>query len=168
MTSTMMVERTGVGFPGVASPGTGTVPFGTPTGTAGSYLMVPRCFLRFEKVSGGLKIVCTCEDRTACGMLQNLCAALAGGTISCCAQWNGLPAYTCNFITGLCRCETTDDGICITCASGDAKCADMLQACCDCLSCLMEAGCTCSLFINNTPLCCGFFEPGKTSPKGKR
>ncbi|HKI38622.1 MAG TPA: hypothetical protein VKA46_42635 [Gemmataceae bacterium] len=168
MTSTMMVERTATGLPGVGYPGTGGMPYGTPTAQGASYLMVPRCTLRFEKCQGGLKVHCTSEDRTACGVVQNLCAALAGGLVSCCAQFNGLTVYTCNFVTGLCRCETTEDGVCLSCTSGDAKCGEILQAFCDCLSCLIEAGCTCSVLINNTPVCCGGGEPSKTGSKPKR
>ncbi len=165
MTSTMMVERTGAVMPGMGAPATGTTPFGTPMATAANWLMVPRCTLRFEKCQGGLKVYCTCEDRTACGVVQNLCAALAGGMVSCCAQWNGMTVSTCNFLMGLCRCETTEDGVCITCTSGDAKCAEMLQACCDCLHTCMEAGCTCCVLMNNTPVCCGCSEPAKTKTK---
>jgi hypothetical protein len=164
MTSTMMVERTGQILPGVGTPTTGGTPYGVPT-TGTSFLMVPRCTLRFEKCQGGVKIYCICEDRTACGVVQNLCAALAGGLISCCAQYNGVAVYSCNFLMGMCRCENTDDGVCITCTSGDAKCCEMIQACCDCLSCLCEAGCTCGVFMNHTPICCGYGEPTKTGTK---
>jgi hypothetical protein len=31
----------------------------------------------------------------------------------------------------------------------------MIQACCDCMSAMMEAGCTCCVMLNNTPVCCG-------------
>jgi hypothetical protein len=168
MTSTMMVERTGTVLPGYGSPTTGTGPFGTPAGQIANWLMVPRCTLRFEKCQGGVKIHCTCEDRTACGVVQNLCAALAGGMVSCCAQWNGVTVHSCNFLTGFCRCEMTEDGVCITCTSGDAKCCEMIQACCDCLSCLVECGCTCCVYMNNTPVCCGGCEPAKAGGKSKR
>jgi hypothetical protein len=164
MSSAMMVERTGTVVPGVGSPATGVTPAGTPA----SWLMVPRCSVRFEKCQGGFKVHCTCEDRTACGMVQNLCAALAGGLVSCSAQWNGLTTCTCNFVQGLCRCEATADGVCITCTSGDARCCEMLQAACDCLTCLLEAGCTCCLTMNNTPVCCGGCEPSKSGTKAKR
>jgi hypothetical protein len=168
MTSTMMVERTGQVFPGFGPPATGTPPLTTPTGTTASWLMVPRCSFRFEKFQGGVKLYCICEDRTACGVVQNLCAALAGGLVSCCCQFNGVTVYSCNFLMGMCRCETTEDGVCITCTSGDAKCCEMIQACCDCLSCMVERGCTCCVFMNNTPVCCGCYEPSKTGAKAKR
>jgi hypothetical protein len=169
MTSTMMVERTGAVLPGLGSPTPGTTPFGTPGGTTANWLMVPRCTVRFEKCQGGFKVYCTCEDRTACGVVQNLCAALAGGMFSCCAQWNGMTVQSCNFVMGLCRCEATADGVCITCTSGDAKCAEMLQSCCDCFSCLIQDGCTCCVLMNNTPVCCGYSEPSQApATKGKR
>jgi hypothetical protein len=165
MTSTMMVERTGAVMPGMGSPAAGTMPYGSPAGTAANWLMVPRCTLRFEKCQGGVKIHCVCEDRTACGVVQNLCAALAGGMVSCCCQWNGMPVSTCNFLMGLCRCEATEDGVCITCTSGDAKCCEMIQSCCDCVSCMMEAGCTCCVMMNHNPVCCGCCEPSKAKSK---
>jgi hypothetical protein len=168
MTSTMMVERMGAVLPGLGSPTTGTTPYGTPSMTSGNWLMVPRCTLRFEKCQGGIKVHCVCEDRTACGVVQNLCAALAGGMFSCCAQWNGMTVYSCNFLMGMCRCEATEDGVCITCTSGDAKCCEMMQACCDCLTCCFEAGCSCCVLLNNTPVCCCYCEPSKTGGKPKR
>ena len=35
---------------------------------------------------------------------------------------------------GMCKCEMTENGVCVTCTSGDSKCCEMIQACCDCLS----------------------------------
>jgi hypothetical protein len=167
MSSTVMVERTGVGYSGVGSHTTGT-PYGTPASPAANYLMVPRCTVRFEKCQGGLKIRCVCDDQTACGVVQNLCAALAGGMVSCGMQFNGLTVCTCNFLVGLCRCETTEDGVCLTCTSGDPACCEMLQAYCDCLARQIESGCTCYVSINNTPICCGCPEPSKAGSKSKR
>ena len=51
--------------------------------------------------------------------------------------------------------EMTDKGMCLTCVSGDSKCCEMIQACCDCMNCMMKAGCTCCVMMNNTPVCCG-------------
>jgi hypothetical protein len=168
MTSTMMVERTGHFLPGVGTPTAGGTTFGVPTAMSTSFLTVPRCTVRFEKCQSGVKIYCTCEDRTACGVVQNLCAALAGGLVSCTAQYNGVTVYSCNFLMGLCRCETTEDGVCITCTSGDAKCCEMIQACCDCLSCLYEGGCTCCVCMNHTPICCCYHEPAKMGTKATK
>lgn len=168
MSSTMMVERTGTALPGTPYPYPQVPQYGTPAATPSNWLMVPRCTYRFEKCQGGFKMYCVCEDRTACGVVQNLCAALAGGLVSCCVQYNGLTVCTCNFFMGNCRCEATEDGVCITCTSGDPKCSEMLQAYCDCLHCCLDAGCTCCLLMSNTPVCCGCCEPSKTGAKAKR
>jgi hypothetical protein len=169
MSSTLMMERTGVGYPGVGVPGYGQPTVGTPTGapTAASYLMVPRCTLKFEKFTGGMKIHCSCDDKMATSMVQNLCTMLAGGMCSCCVSYNGITVCTCNMTMGLCKYEMTDDGCCITCTSGDAKCCEMIQACCDCLCCMTEAGCTCCVYLNNTPLCCGCCEHTKSGKPAK-
>jgi hypothetical protein len=68
---------------------------------------------------------------------------------------NGMTVCCYNLTMGMCKCEMTKDGVCVTCQSGDQKCCDMIQACCDCTTCCMKAGCTCCLMINNTPVCCG-------------
>jgi hypothetical protein len=167
MSSTLMMERTGMGLPGMTMPGLGAPTLGAPTGVAstGGYLMVPRCHLKFEKCTGGLKLTCTCDDKMACSMLQNLCTMLAGGMCSCCVTLNGLTVCTCNLTMGLCRCEMTETGCTLTCTSGDQKCCEMIQACCDCLSTLLNAGGTCCLLMNNTPVACGCYET--TSSMGK-
>ena len=54
-------------------------------------------------------------------MVQNLCSMLAGGMCSCYAMMNGLTVCSCNFTMGMCKCEMTDKGICVTCTSGDQK-----------------------------------------------
>ena len=145
MTSTVMMERTGMGMPGMAMPGMGASPMapGSATSTAPGYVMVPRCTMKFEKVSGGMKVVCVCDDTTACSMLQNLCTMLGGGMHSCGVTLNGMPVCTCNLTMGMCRCEMTDKGVTFHCTSGDAKCCEMIQACCDCMAAMMKAGCAC-------------------------
>jgi hypothetical protein len=75
-----------------------------------------------------------------------------------CVQLNGMTVCTCNFTMGLCKCEMTESGVCVTCTSGDSKCCEMIQAYCDCLSCLVNSGCTCCVLFNNTPVCCGVYE----------
>ena len=169
MSSTMMMERSGVGMPAMGYPGVGTPTMGSPTGTPAvtNWLMVPRCTVKVEKCTGGLKIHCSCDDQMACSMVQNLCTMLAGGMCSCCCMLNGMTVCTCNLTMGMCKCEMTEDGVCITCTSGDSKCCEMLQACCDCVSCCVQAGCTCCVMLNNTPLCCGTSEPSKTGAKSK-
>ena len=41
----------------------------------------------------------------------------------------------------------------------------MIQSCCDCLSTLMNAGCTCCVMMNNTPVACGCSETGAVKAK---
>jgi hypothetical protein len=31
----------------------------------------------------------------------------------------------------------------------------MIQSCCDCLMKMCQAGCTCCVMMNGTPVCCG-------------
>jgi len=165
MSSAMMMERTGMGvsgmgMPGVSSPGLGT-PTGMPAGV--NWMVVPRCGLKMEKCTGGMKITCQCDDKMACSMVQNLCTMLAGGMCSCCVMMNGMCVCVCNLTMGMCKVEMTADGVCCTCTSGDAECCKMIQACCDCLCTMIEAGCTCCVMMNNTPVCCGTGETGKSS-----
>ena len=157
MSSTMMMERTGMGLPGMGVPGLGTPHLGTPTGLtpSSSYLMVPRCLLKLEKCQGGLKITCSCDDKMACSMVQNLCTMLAGGMCSCWMMINGMMVCCCNLTMGMCKCDMTKDGVTISCTSGDPKCSEMIQACCECMACMLKDGCTCCVMMNNTPVCCG-------------
>jgi hypothetical protein len=169
MSSAVMMERTGMGVPGVSYPGYTTPPVGAPTGVSPTtnWMMVPRCTFRFEKVSGGFKCTCSCDDKLACSMVQNLCTMLAGGMCSCCVMMNGMTVCYCNFTMGYCKFETTDSGVYFTCTSGDPQCTQMIQSCCDCLSSMLDAGCTCCFLVNNTPICCGFTESSKTHAKAK-
>ena len=170
MSSAMMMERTAMGMPAMGVPGMGAPPMGapmaTPTGT--SWVMVPRGTMKFEKVQGGMKVTCTCDDKMAASMVQNLCSMLAGGMCSCCVMMNGMMVCCCNLTMGMCKCDMTPDGCTITCTSGDSKCAEMIQACCDCMSTMMTAGCTCCLMMNSTPVCCGCTEVGAGASKAKR
>ena len=128
--------------------------------------MVPRCTYKFEKCQGGMKVTCVCDDPMARSMLQNLCQALMGGMCSYTCTLNGMTVCCCNLTMGMCKCELTDTGCCVTCTSGDSKCCEMIQSCCDCLSCMCNAGCTCCLLMNNTPVCCGYSESySKTTSK---
>jgi hypothetical protein len=165
----MMMERTSMGVPGMGYPGMGTPTTGMPTGTPMStnWMMVPRCTYRLEKCSGGFKMYCQCDDKMAASMVQNLCTMLAGGMCSCYAMFNGMTVYYCNLTMGLCKCESVEDGVCVTCTSGDPHCCEMIQACCDCLSSMLNAGCTCCFLMNSTPVCCGCCEPSKVGSKPK-
>jgi hypothetical protein len=169
MSSAVMMERTAMGVPGMSVPGLGASSVGTPAGfpTGPNWTMVPRCTFKVEKCTGGFKLTCACDDKLATSMVQNLCSMLAGGMCSCCCTFNGVTVCYCNFTMGLCKYETTDSGVCVTCTSGDPKCCEMIQACCDCLSCMMDAGCTCCFLVNNTPVCCGCCEPAKSPAKAK-
>ena len=137
----------------------------TPT-AAPNYMMVPRCTIKMEKCAGGMKMTCVCDDAAACGMMQHLCAMLAGGMVSCCCTMNGMTVCCCNFTMGMCKVEMTDKGCVVTCTSGDKMCCEMIQSCCDCLSTLINSGCTCCVMMNNTPVACGGVET--TTAKTKR
>ncbi len=149
MTKTMMMDRSSMTMPG-------TPAMSAPTATPAmpNFMMVPRCTMKMEKCAGGMKMTCTCDDPVACSMMQNLCTMMAGGMVSCCCMMNGMMVSCCNLTMGMCKCDMTKDGCCITCMSGDAKCCEMIQACCDCMTGMMKAGCTCCVMMNNTPVCC--------------
>jgi hypothetical protein len=152
--ATMMMDR-------ASMTGMGATGMGTPMGTTGSmpsttnWMMVPRCTIKMEKCTGGMKMTCSCDDAMACSMMQNLCTMLAGSMCSCCMMMNGMMVCCCNLTMGMFKCEMTDKGCVITCTSGDAKCCEMIQACCDCMACMLKDGCTCCVMMNNTPVCCG-------------
>ena len=160
MMNTVM-ERMGMGMSGMGMPGMG-LPMGAGMGPMGgmsapampAMMMVPRCTMKMEKVQGGMKITCICDDQAAKGMLQNLCTALQGGMCTCCLTMNGMMVCCCNLMMGMCKCDMTDKGCTMTCTSGDVKCGEMLQACCDCMSTMMKDGCSCCMMMNGTPVCC--------------
>jgi hypothetical protein len=154
MTS-MMMERMGMGMPGMM--GAGMAPMmGAGTGTMmPNMTMVPRCTYKIEKTKDGMAMHCMCDDPTAMTMMQNLCKMMAGGMVSCCMMMNGMMVCCCNLTMGMCTVDMTDKGCKMTCTSGDAKCCQMIQACCDCMNTMLQAGCTCCVMMNNTPVCCG-------------
>ena len=153
MMGPMMMERMGMGMPGM---GTGMPQMGgMTTPVMPNLMMVPRCKMKFEKAKGGMKLTCTADDPMAASMMQNLCSAMAGGMCTCCMVMNGMMVCCCNLVMGMCKCDMTKDGCVMTCTSGDAKCAEMIGACCDCMATMMKDGCTCCLMMNNTPVCCG-------------
>jgi len=156
MSSAMMMERTGMTMPGMMG-SMGTAPMTGPAASMSgmNFMMVPRCTFKVERTDKGMKITCSCSDKMACTMMQNLCTALAGGMCSYCVMMNGMMVYSCNLTMGMCKCETTKDGVSLTCTSGDKACCDMIQACCDCLATMLKSGCTCCMMMNNTPVCCG-------------
>ena len=124
-------------------------------GTTGMNMMViPRCTMKMEKCDGGMKMMCTCEDAMSASMLQNLCTMLSGSMVSCRMMMNGMMMMNCNMTMGMCRFDMTKDGMTMTCTSGDKECCKMIQACCDAMMTMMDAGCVCCLCMNNTPVCC--------------
>ena len=151
MMTTIMMERTGMGMPGT---GQGMMPTSGTAPMMPNMMMVPRCKMKFEKCTGGMKVTCTCDDPTAASMMQNLCSMMAGGMVSCCAMMSGMMACCCNMVMCQCKCDMTKDGCVMTCTSGDAKCAEMIQGCCDCMTAMMKAGCSCCMMMNGTPVCC--------------
>lgn len=153
----MMTERAGMTMPAMGGSTMGmpgmTAPSTMPAGF--NMLMVPRCTFKVEKCTGGMKISCSCDDKMACSMMQNLCKMMAGGMCSCCMMMNGMVVGTFNLTMGMCKCEMTDHGVCVTCTSGDKACCDMIQASCECMATMLKAGCACCLFMNNNPIGCG-------------
>jgi len=152
MVSTMMnptkMGMAGTMPTGMAMPAPATAPMM-------NSMMVPRCTMKFEKCQGGMKVTCTSDDQMTCGMLQNLCSMMQGSMCSCCCMMNGMMVCCCQLTMGMCKCEMTDKGVCVTCTSGDSKCCEMIQACCDCMNTMMKAGCTCCIMMNHMPVCCG-------------
>jgi hypothetical protein len=147
-----MMERmgTGMGTQGMPTP---TMPGGMPSSM--NWMMVPRCTFKMEKVTGGMKMTCTCDDPMSVSMMQHLCSAMMGSMCSCCMMMNGMMVCCCNLTMGMCKCEMMDKGMVVTCTSGDKACMEMIQSCCDCMNTMLKAGCTCCMMMNNTPVCCG-------------
>ena len=152
----MMMDRGAMGMPGM---GTGMMSTAGMMGTTGApagmgMVMVPKCTMTFAKCDGGMTIDCVCDDKASAAMMQNLCTMMAGGMCSCCCMMNGMMTCCCNLTMAMCRCEATDMGVRMTCTSGDKACCAMIQACCDCMTGMMKAGCSCCLMMNNMPVCC--------------
>ena len=125
------------------------------TGSTGMNMMViPRCTMKMEKCDGGMKMMCMCEDAMSASMLQNLCTMLSGSMVSCSTMMNGMTMMNCNMMMGMCRFDMTKNGMTMTCTSGDKECCRMIQACCDAMTTMMDAGCVGCLSMNNTPVCC--------------
>ena len=153
---TMMMNRGAMPMPGIGMSGM-TMP-AMPSANAMpamNMMMVPNCMMRMEKCEGGMKMMCKCEDAAAAATLQSLCKMMAGSMCSCAIMMNGMMVCCCNMMMGMTKFEMTDDGVTMTCMSGDADCCKMIQACCDCMTSMMEAGCSCCMMMNNMPICCG-------------
>ena len=151
MKSMMTMDRSAMAMPGMTA---GSMNSAMPMSGNMNMMMVPRCTIKMEKCKDGMKMMCSSTDEMAMGMMQNLCNMM-GGMMSCCMMMNGMMMMSCNLTMGLCKCEITKNGICITCTSGDEACCKMIQECCDCMMAMMQAGCTCCFCMNGMPVCCG-------------
>ncbi len=165
MATTKLMERSGAAMPGMPMPGMpmSGMPMSGAAGMMGTQpssapgmnmMMMPRCTMTFTKCPGGMKVVCSCEDTVSAAMLQNLCMMTAGSMLSCCCMMNGMMVCCYNMTMAHCKCEPTEDGVCMTCTSGDPACAAMIEACCASMTAMMKAGCSCCLMMNNMPICC--------------
>jgi hypothetical protein len=124
MNSARLMECSGMVTMGLPMSGsTGMAGAQAPTSSGLNMTMVPRGTMAFAKCPGGMKITCACEDKVATALLQNLCTMMAGGMLCCCCLMNGMFVFHCNMMMAHCKCEPTEDGVCITCASGDPACA---------------------------------------------
>ena len=90
----MMMDRTAMTGNMMPTGMTGSMP-------AQSWMMMPRCTYKFEKVQGGMKMTCMCDDPVACSMMQNLCQALAGGLCGWTCTFNGVAVCSCNWVMGM-------------------------------------------------------------------
>ena len=155
MKSTMQMEKKMMGKNNMM--GMSTMGQGMPMSTM-DMMMIPRCTFKIEKCKDGMKIHCMAPDAMASSMMQNLCSMLGSGMISFQMMMNGMTMMSCNMLMGMCKCEMTPDGVCITCTSGDPDCCKMIEDCCKCMMTMMESGCMCCMSMNNTPVCCGCCE----------
>lgn len=154
MATAKMMERT-TGMPMAGMPGTtGMMGTAAPSTPGMNMMMVPHCTMTFAKCPGGMKVTCSCEDKVSAAMVQNLCTMMAGGLLSCCCTMSGMMVCCYNMVMAHCKCEPTEDGVCITCTSGDPSCCAMIEACCASMTAMMKAGCSCCLMMNNMPVCC--------------
>jgi hypothetical protein len=152
MKSMMSMDRNMMGMPSMSMPTQG---MGM---NSMNMMMIPRCMFKMEKMKDGMRMRCIAADEMAAAMMQNLCTMMSGGMVSFQMMMNGMTMMTCNMMMGMCKCEMTTEGICITCTSGDAQCCKMIQDCCQCMMTMMDNGCMCCMSMNNTPVCCGSCE----------
>ncbi|MFA5240457.1 MAG: hypothetical protein WC476_12225, partial [Phycisphaerae bacterium] len=108
MKGMMTMDRNMMGMPNMG--------MSTQGAAAGSMnMMVPRCMFKMEKCKDGMKIRCIAADEMAAAMMQNLCTMMSGGMVSFQMMMNGMTMMTCNMMMGMCKCEMTTEGVCITC-----------------------------------------------------
>ncbi|HEX3018994.1 MAG TPA: hypothetical protein VHP36_01770 [Chitinispirillaceae bacterium] len=145
--NTMGMDRMAMGMsqmPGMMM--SGTMPM--------NMMMVPRCTMKMECTEMGMKIMCSTKDEMASAMMQNLCTMMSGSMMSCCMMMNGMPMMTINMTKGMCKCEMTNDGMCMTWCSKETECAMMIQQCCKAMISMMDCGCCSMIMMNGTPVCC--------------
>ena len=137
-------------------PGMGGMPMGSPMAmpSGGMGMMVPRCTIRIETMSGGMRMTCMGTDEMSTRMMQNLMGMMGSGMMSCAMMMNGMMVMRCNMTMGMCRTEMTEEGMVISYTSGDPAMMGMIQACCNCMAMMMQQGCSCCVMMNNMPVCC--------------
>lgn len=118
-------------------------------------MMIPRCTMKLAKCTDGMTMTCATDDPMAVSMLQNLCDTMPGSMMSCYTMINGMVMACCNMTMGMCKCQKTKDGVTFSCMSGDTQSCQIIQACCDCMTTMMQSGCSCCVCLNNVPVCCG-------------
>jgi hypothetical protein len=74
---------------------------------------------------------------------------------SCAVMMNGMVVCACHLTMGHCRCEMTEDGVSLTCTSGDKDCGKMIQSCGEAMAGMIQAGCAVCVMMNHMPVCCG-------------
>lgn len=121
-------------------------------------MMVPRCTVRMEKCTTGVKIYCVCTESVAVAMVQNLCMMQAGQIVGCYVTMNGQTVCSVNFCCCVCTVEKTADGVCISCTTGDATCCQVVQCCADCCCNCCVTGCISCVTMGGMPICCGPVE----------
>ena len=137
----MMMDAGMMGMPGMGGMAMGS-PMAMPSGGMG--MMVPRCTIRMERMSGGMRMTCMGVDEMSTRMMQNLMGMMGSGMMSCAMMMNGMMVMRCNMTMGMCRTEMTDEGMVISYTSGDPAMMAMM----------MQQGCSCCVMMNNMPVCC--------------
>jgi hypothetical protein len=117
-------------------------------------MMLPHCTMKMEKIEGGMRCTCSCDDKTQCAMMQNMAQMMGTGMCSMCCMMNGMVLCQCNMMMGMCKMEMTAGGMVMTCTSGDKMVCDMIQACCECMTKMMAAGACCVMMMSGMPMCC--------------
>ncbi|MFL5620732.1 MAG: hypothetical protein ACJ79A_20315 [Gemmatimonadaceae bacterium] len=148
----MMMDAGTMGMPGMLGMAGMSVPMAMPA--SGTGMMVPRCTIRMETMSGGMRMTCMGVDEMSTRMMQNLMGMMGSGMMSCAMMLNGMMVMRCNMTMGMCRTEMTDEGMVISYTSGDPAMMAMIQATCNCMAMMMQQGCSCCVMMNNMPVCC--------------